>query len=53
MASDSTTLVVPTALRDRLARLKSHPRQPYHEVISAALDDYERGRPGGAGRKKA
>lgn len=33
-----TTIEVPTALRDRLAALKHHPRQPYAEVIQEALD---------------
>ena len=43
MANKMTTLEVPIALRDRVKRLKSHPRQPYHEVIAAALDVYEKG----------
>ncbi|MFO1533308.1 MAG: nucleotidyltransferase family protein [Thermoplasmatota archaeon] len=38
---ESTTLELPAAVRDRLRRLKSHPRQAYHEVISRALDALE------------
>ncbi|MBI2078879.1 MAG: nucleotidyltransferase domain-containing protein [Euryarchaeota archaeon] len=33
----STTIEIPVELRDRLRRLKQHPRQAYHEVIEAAL----------------
>lgn len=36
-----TTIQVPEALKARLARLKTHPRQPYSEVIAAALDYLE------------
>lgn len=42
METPSTTLEVPVAVRDRLLRLKSHGRQAYHEVITAALDALER-----------
>ena len=38
---ESTTVEVPTVLRDRLARLRGHPRQAMHEVIEEALDVYE------------
>lgn len=48
MALTSTTLEIPVALRDRLRRLKSHPRQAYHEVIDAALEVYEKGVRGAA-----
>lgn len=34
----TTTLQVPVALRDRLLRAKTHPRQAYHEVVTRALD---------------
>ncbi|HLE47004.1 MAG TPA: nucleotidyltransferase domain-containing protein [Candidatus Thermoplasmatota archaeon] len=33
----STTIEIPIDLRNRLQRLKRHPRQAYHEVIEAAL----------------
>ncbi|HUR25245.1 MAG TPA: nucleotidyltransferase family protein [Candidatus Thermoplasmatota archaeon] len=42
MAGSATTLWVPPDLRDRLARRKRHPRQPYHEVISQVLDALDR-----------
>lgn len=32
-----TTICVPTDLHRTLEGLKVHPRQPYHEVIAAAL----------------
>jgi hypothetical protein len=35
---DSTTVEVPTVLRDRLARRRVHPRQAMHEIIEDALD---------------
>lgn len=38
---ESTTVEVPTVLRDRLVRLRIHPRQAFHEVIEEALDVYE------------
>jgi len=38
---DSTTLELPSKVRDRLRRLKTHPRQAYHEVITRALDALE------------
>jgi len=38
---DFTTLEAPTVLRDRLMRLRSHPRQAMYEVIEDALDVYE------------
>lgn len=41
----TTTLEVPVALRDRLARAKTHPRQAYHEVLSRALDALEAASP--------
>jgi predicted nucleotidyltransferase len=34
----TTTIQIPQELRARLERLKAHPRQPYYEVIVAALD---------------
>ncbi len=33
-----TTIQVPNELKERLKRLKHHPRQPYAEVIEEALD---------------
>lgn len=36
-----TTIQVSERLKRRLARHKSHPRQPYEEVIEAALDYLE------------
>jgi predicted transcriptional regulator len=38
---DATTIELPNVLRDRLARLKLHERQAFHEVIEEALDVYE------------
>ena len=38
---ESTTIEVPTVLRDRLKRFRVHPRQAMHEVIEAAIDFYE------------
>jgi uncharacterized protein len=38
----TTTVELPIPLRARLAKLKQHPRQPYHEVIGLALDLLER-----------
>ena len=40
-----TTICVPTELHESLAELKVHPRQAYHEVISAALRAAGRKRP--------
>jgi uncharacterized protein len=37
----TTTIQIPVSLRDRLERRKQHPRQPYSEVIVAALDRTE------------
>lgn len=33
-----TTIQVPDELKERLARHKKHPRQPYYEVIAELLD---------------
>lgn len=38
---DAVTIELPNVLRDRLARLKLHERQAFHEVIEGALDFYE------------
>lgn len=38
---DFTTVEVPTVLRDRLARLRIHPRQAFYELIEDALDVVE------------
>jgi uncharacterized protein len=48
----NTTLWVPASLHVRLARRKTHSRQPFHEVISALLDVIERppAVPAGGGR---
>jgi predicted DNA-binding protein len=40
-AKDATAIELPVVLRDRLARLKVHERQAFHEVIEQALDVYE------------
>jgi predicted nucleotidyltransferase len=37
----TTTVELPLPLRARLAKLRTHPRQPYHEVIQRALDALE------------
>lgn len=37
----TTTIELPLPLRERLARLKSHARQPYHEVIQRAVEALE------------
>lgn len=37
----TTTIELPVPLRERLAKWKQHPRQPYHEVIRRALDAFE------------
>jgi predicted nucleotidyltransferase len=43
----TTTIELPVPLRARLARLKQHPRQPYHEVIQRAVEALEgRAEPG-------
>lgn len=38
---DATTIELPGVLRDRLERLKDHPRQAFHEVVESALEVYE------------
>ncbi len=38
----TTTIELPIPLRARLAKLKKHPKQPYHEVIQSAVDWLER-----------
>jgi hypothetical protein len=38
---DNTVIEVPVVLRDRLARLRLHPRQAYFEVIEEALEFWE------------
>lgn len=38
---DTVTILVPTVLRDRLAALRLHPRQPYYEVLEDALAFWE------------
>lgn len=40
-AKDATAIELPMVLRDRLARLKVHDRQAFHEVVEEALDVYE------------
>lgn len=35
---ETTTILLPVGLRDRLRQRKTHPRQAYHEVIERALD---------------
>jgi predicted transcriptional regulator len=37
----ATTIQVPEALKARLEHLKTHPRQPFAEVIAEALDYIE------------
>jgi predicted nucleotidyltransferase len=37
----TTTIEVPIPLKARLAALRKHGRQAYHEVIAAALDAFE------------
>jgi predicted nucleotidyltransferase len=37
----TTTIELPLPLRARLAKLRTHPRQAYHEVIQQALDALE------------
>jgi uncharacterized protein len=37
----TTTIEVPIPIRERLANLRAHPRQPYHEVVQRALDALE------------
>jgi uncharacterized protein len=37
----TTTIELPIPVRERLARLKAHARQPYHEVIVRALEALE------------
>jgi predicted nucleotidyltransferase len=44
----TTTIEVPLPLRARLAKLRAHPRQPYHEVIRRAVEALE-GRTGRSG----
>ena len=33
-----TTIQISSELRDRIARLKKHPRQPYEEVVAVAIE---------------
>jgi hypothetical protein len=35
---DTVAILVPIVLRDRLASLRLHPRQPYYEVVEEALE---------------
>jgi predicted nucleotidyltransferase len=42
MGEAATTLWVPVSMRQRLARRKTHARQPFHEVIAALLDAAEK-----------
>lgn len=44
----TTTIEVPLPVKERLARLRQHDRQAYHEVIQRALDALE-GRTGVSG----
>ncbi|HET6399369.1 MAG TPA: hypothetical protein VFH47_07430 [Candidatus Thermoplasmatota archaeon] len=44
----TTTIELPLPVRERLARLRQHPREPYHEVVRRALDALE-GRTGKRG----
>lgn len=37
----TTTIELPIPLRERLAQLRQHPRQPYHEVVARAMDALE------------
>lgn len=37
MRLGTTTIVIPRSLQRKLAALKRHPRQPYHEVITDLL----------------
>ena len=37
----STTIELPVPLKARLAKLRKHDRQAYHEVIAQALDAFE------------
>lgn len=37
----TTTIEIPIPLRERLAKLRSHTRQPYHEVIQQAVEALE------------
>lgn len=41
----TTTIEIPVELRTRLQRLKTHPRQAYHEVIRNALEREGSGSP--------
>ena len=34
---DTVTILVPTVFRDRLAKLRLHPRQPYYEILEEAV----------------
>ena len=40
---DSTTIEVPAALRDLIARHRLHPRQALHEVVEEAFRFWEEG----------
>lgn len=37
----TTTIEIPIPLRERLAALRAHPRQPYHEIIQRAVETLE------------
>ena len=52
MPATATTLWVPAALHLRLAQRKTHPRQPFHEVIASLLEIVDRPAavPSGGGR---
>lgn len=36
-----TTIKIPSEILKKLADLKIHPRQPYHEVIAALLKEHD------------
>ena len=52
MTPANTTLWIPAALHLRLSQRKTHPRQPFHEVIASLLEVVERPAvlPAGGGR---
>ncbi len=52
MPATNTTLWIPVGLHNRLALRKTHPRQPFHEVITSLLEVVERPArvPAGGGR---
>ncbi|HVL88468.1 MAG TPA: hypothetical protein VM681_10775 [Candidatus Thermoplasmatota archaeon] len=41
MAKKQTTIRIPVALRDRLARHRAHPRESLADVVARALDAAE------------